>query len=267
MVDNSTDLQKFLDQILRDFFKTFDYEPFPISITLALDLWETYFSLRPDHGSKVGGQQTPDSHGAVVPPMLLDGQFTVLVDIKYLQNDLQNGGWNWVGTIIHEVTHARDYIQYTKLVGARSYDEVLNKSKYSPFHVWTEFNARRHGYYFLRKYTFQSMKDEAQLDFIVQTEMPFHIDYMSKECHVNKDGWEQLYLATQFMGRLSVWKELFPQYFTSNKIQALFDMNRWMYDMFIFLEDHHELRKAHNQFDKLREILCRSRDYSVTASP
>lgn len=257
MSDNQK-LEESIALLMSDFFKTCNYEPFPIPVSFTKDLWGTYFLLRPDHKSKFSGQQMPDFHGTVVPPLQLDGNYTVLVNIKYLLEDIQKGCFAWVGTIIHEVTHAWDFIQYAKLIGAQNYDEVLDTSKHAMFQVWTEFNARRHGYYFVRKYSFENMRDDAQLPDIIQTEIPFHIDYMSKEYHATTDGWEQIYVVTQFMGRLSVWKELFPLYFTSEKIKAFFGANDWMYDMFSFLDDHQNLSKAQGQFDKLRGILRRN---------
>lgn len=255
MDDNQGKLGETIAELMADFFMTFNFEPFPINISFTNDLWETYFTLRPDHKSKFNGERLSDNNGTVVPPLQIDENYTILVDINYLLEDIQKGQFSWIGTIIHETTHARDFIQYTKLIGAQSYDEVLDTTNHRMFHTWTEFNARRHGYYFVRKYSFSNIRDDVQLPFILQTEIPYHIDYMFKEYHSTTDAWMQIYVVTQFIGRLSVWKELFPQYFTYGQINELFSENEWMYDFFRFLDGHQELSEAYKHFEELRKIL------------
>jgi hypothetical protein len=55
-------------------------------------------------------QNTVDYNGILVPPASYDGVFTVLIDRDYLLNDVENNQCTWIGTIIHEITHARDYL-------------------------------------------------------------------------------------------------------------------------------------------------------------
>lgn len=258
MDDNQWSLEEPITELMADFFMTFNFEPFPINIFFTNDLWGTYFKLRPDYKSKFNEEHMSDYNGTLVPPLQLDGNYTVVVNNNYLLEDIQKGCFSWVGTIIHETTHARDFIQYTKIIGAQSYDEVLDTTKHRMFHIWTEFNARRHGYYFVRKYSFSNMRDDAQLPSILQTEIPYHLDYMFKEYHATNDGWKQIYVVTQFIGRLSVWKELFPQYFTYRKIKVLFSVNEWMYYLFRFLDGYQELSEAYNHFEELRKILQRN---------
>lgn len=243
---------------MSDFFTHFGYEPFPLSISITNDIWESYFAIRPDHKSKFAGQQMPSFNGTVVPPLKLDGIYTVLIYQEYITDDIQKGCTAWIGTIIHEACHARDYIEYAKLINAKSFDDVLDTSKHRMFQIWTEFNARRHGYFFLRKYAFDDIGDEIQLPDIINTEIPFQIDYMTKEYSSTIDGWSQIYVVTQFMGRLAVWKELFPHYFTSEKVMELFNNNFWMNDMFDFLDGYRDLSLALFHFDELMEILRRN---------
>ena len=256
----TNDLEAFMTKLINDFYDTFNYEPFKFSTSFTANLWESYISARPDHKSKFKQQDLSNCHGTIVPPQHISGNFMVLIDINYMLEDIKIGHFSWVGTIIHEITHARDYIEYAELIGAKSYDEVIDFSKANNalFNIWTEFSARRHGYYFVRKYSFDNMTDVSQVPDILQREMPFHINQMIKDYNSSKDAMKQLYAIAQFSGRLSIWRMLFPQHFTHTQIKELFVNNDWIYDMFIFLDCHHNLSDAYSNFDNFRTILSRN---------
>jgi hypothetical protein len=217
-------------------------------------MWKAYFDLRPDHRAQLPNQ-LPTFNGTVVTPSTLDGTFTVIIDKQYFIDDVNAERASWIGTIVHETTHARDYQEYAKLVGASNYDEVLDTSKHRMFHLWTEFNAKRHGYYFVRKYTFDNLNDITQIPDILNIELPGQISYMTEQYSSTTDGWEQIYTVSQFLGRLAVWEGLFPEQFNLKFVEALLSTNSWMFDMYIYLNTHRELSTAIDSFDDLREIV------------
>ena len=243
-----------INAIVSDYFNTFNYEPINISLTFTDSLWEAYFSLRPDHRKQLQ-DQLPIFNGTVATPETLDGVFTVIVDGQYALDDMRDGKFSWIGTIIHEITHARDYKEYASLIGALNYDEVLNTGKHRMFHLWTEFNARRHGHYFVRKYTFEDINDKAQIPDIIGYEMPAQIKYMDEQYGSTADGWRQIYTVTQFLGRLAVWQDLFPGQFSSQYIKSLLGANRWMLEMYEYLNTHRDLSAAIDSFEDLHEIV------------
>ena len=123
------------------------------------------------------------------------------------------------------------------------------------FQLWTEFNAKRHGYYFLRKYTFENLFDVTQVPDIINTELPGQIANMTKQYSSTTDGWEQIYAVSQFLGRLAVWEDLFPEQFSPQFIESLLCTNSWMGEMYKFLNTNRELKMAINYFDDLRNIV------------
>lgn len=247
-------LNDLIGKIVADYYSTFGYEPVNLSIIIADDLWETYSQIRPDHKIQLPSE-LPALNGTIATPVELDGTFTVIIDKQYFIEDVQANKASWIGTIIHEITHAKDYFEYAHLISALNYDEVLNTSLHRMFQLWTEFNAKRHGYFFLRKYTFENVCDEAQLPDIIETELPGQIAYMSKEYGATTDGWQQIYVVSQFLGRFAVWAELFPEHFTKKYIASLLGTNPWMLDMYQYLNTHRDLRLAVDSFDELREIV------------
>ena len=143
-------LSELINQIVADYFHFYNCEPINLSIIFSDDIWKTYFEIRPDHRSK-RTEQLPSFNGTIAAPLELDGTFTVIVDNQYFLSEVKNNRLSWIGTIAHEITHVRDYKEYAQMLSAASYDEVLT-AEHRMFQLWTEFNAKRHGYYFLRKY-------------------------------------------------------------------------------------------------------------------
>lgn len=256
MRDNSA-LKKVLADILVDYFSTYDVIPFPIDILLVDDMWDGYVELRPDHAEKEPemAEVQRTNCGTVVPPKEFDGIFTILLEKNYVIDSMQKNTADWIGTLVHEAVHVNDFIQFAKLVNATDYDIVLNRNNYRMFHLWTEFNAKAKGYYFLRKYTFEDMQDESQLPYIFNTELPFQINNMFEAYHSTNDGDRQMYWVVHFLGRLYILQRLFPKYFTDEQIRKLFDSNRWMCELYAFLSAHTKLEDAHRDFDDMKEIL------------
>lgn len=249
-MDNS--LQELISKIVADYFHYYICNPISLSITFSDNIWETYLSIRPDHRSKLP-EQRPAFNGTIVPPLKLDGEFTVIVNKQYFFAEIANNRLSWIGTIAHEITHIRDYIEYAQIVSAASYDEVLTP-EHRMFQLWTEFNAKRHGYRFLRKYNFDDMTDPAQIPDIINIELPGQISYMNSEYSSTIDGWHQIYTVSQFLGRLAVWEDLFPTYFTADYIVHLLAPNPWMLDLYEYLNKHRELKTAINSFPELHKI-------------
>lgn len=249
-------LDNLIGKIVDDYFSNYEYDTFSLSIVFADDIWETYFEVRPDHKEQLSKQQPlPAFNGTIATPVDLEGTFTVIIDKQYFVNDVKNNRTSWVGTITHEITHARDYREYAKIIAAPNYDEVLNTSRHRMFQLWTEFNAKRHGYYFVRKYTFNDLTDNRQVPDIMNIELPGQIEYMSNDYNSTTDGWKQIYAVSQFLGRLAVWEDLFPTQFNPQFIKNLLSTNTWMYEMYEYLNTHRDLQVAVNSFSELRNIV------------
>lgn len=250
-------LENLFSEILADYFTTYGVNPFPINISIVDDMWDGYAKLRPDHAKKepemAEFQRT--NNGTVVPPKKFEGTFTILLNKDYVIDSLQKNTADWIGTLVHEAVHVNDFIQFAKLVKATDYDIVLNREKYRMFHLWTEFNAKAKGYYFVRKYTFKNVQDEGQLQYIFETELPFQINNMFVAYHSTSDGDRQMYYVVHFIGRLYILQKLFPRYFTEEHIRELFVSNMWMYELYTFLTTHTELEDANRYFNDMKEIL------------
>lgn len=243
-----------IEAIVNDYFSVCKYEPLKLSVVFANDIWETYFTVRPDHKERLAKQQPlPAFNGTVVAPQELDGTFTVIIDNQYFVEECKKNTAAWVGTIIHEVTHAVDYRNYARIIRASNYDEVLDTSRHRMFQLWTEFNAKRHGYYFLRKHS--NLTDEGQIPDIINRELPGQMAYMTEEYNSTSDGWQQIYAVSQFLGRLAVWEDLFPSCFNRDFVKKVIGTNPWMLELYDYLNTHRDINAAVESFEELRKIV------------
>lgn len=255
--------KKLFSDILADYFATYNVDPFSVNINIVDDMWEGYLKIRPDHAemnSKEMEEFQRKNKGTAIPPQRYDDLFTILLQREYLEECVRNNKVDWIGTLVHEVAHVNDFMQFSKIVGVRNYDIILNRDNYRMFHLWTEFNAKVKGYYFLRKYTFGEVQNEEQVKFIVDTELPYHIKDLFEVYHSTNNGDWQMYYVVHFLGRLYVWQKLFPQYFTERSIKDMLTSNIWMYELYMFLSTHTKLEDAYRDFKGMKNILKQNFD-------
>lgn len=245
--------------ILRDYYSVYNLDPVNANYKIVDDMVLEYTKLRPDHTEKEPQKvETLNSYnGNMVPPTSVDGTFTILINRSKLLEYLKDGNMTWVGTIVHETTHVCDFIDYSRMLGASDYEDILNIEKNVPFHLWTEFNARAKGYYFVRKYTFQNMFDIAQVNDIVNTELPMQERLLSENYHRTNDGFQQAYYVSHFLGRLYSLQMIFPSYFTDGWIRSmpLLSANGWMNEWYWFLKENNTLELAYPRFEEMKRIL------------
>lgn len=251
--------EQIMFEILRDYYSVYRLDQVYPNYLIVDNIGEKYAELRPDHAKKEPHiiQVLKDYNGNMVPPMKVGSPFTVLINKKKLLEYVSVGNMTWVGTIVHETTHVRDYTDFAELIGATDYEDILSVDKYLCFQLWTEFNARAKGYYFVRKYTFEDMFDEKQIDDIVNTELPAQEQLLYENYHQTDSGVQQAYYVSHFLGRLYSLQKIFPSYFTDNWINAmpLFVANKWMKDWYWFLSENDSLESAYPRFDEMRAIL------------
>ena len=248
---------KIISDILADFYATFDLKPVNVRYLFVDDMVEAYKDIRPEY-AELHPEVVADANrynGLTVMPIAMDEPFDVLVDINKMLSYIKQKNMTWVGTVAHETTHVIDYSKYAKLIGAASYDEIQDISKHSMFLLWSEFNARSKGYYFVRKYTFDNMTDENQVKDIVEYELPTLQNRLYKEYHGTDDGYMQAYLVVQYIGRLYTLHQLFPKHIDDDFIKFHLAPNIWMYKWYKFLSEHTNLEDAYKEFDKMKNIL------------
>ena len=253
-------LQDTIIQILSDYYATVNRQPANISYQFTSDMEASYKKLRPDLSDDIHDDQN-NYNGLMLTPKDMAQPFTILINANKIKEYEEIAPFTWIGTLVHETTHVLDYIEYAKLIDAKDYDSLLRKEHHLMFQLWTEFNARSKGYYFVRKYSSGSqLQDESQIDGIINQELPSNERYLFKCYHSTNDGTMQMYYVAQFLGRIQVLQDLFPDFFDDEWVSEmpLFTYNSWMHDWYVFLHTHTELEDAFKHFDEMKEILSQN---------
>lgn len=246
-----------LQTIVEDYFVTFGLPYISARYYIVNDMASAYTELQPEHA-----RQEPQKivsinqyNGTTVPPSDVNGKFTILLNAKYMCDSVNENNANWIGTIAHETTHVVDFTNYAILLGTEDYNDILSISNNMIFQLWTEFNARAKGYYFVRKYTFEDMFDESQISDIMNKEIPRQEKLLFQKYHATTDGFQQAYFVSHYLGRLYALQQIFPVFFTDKQVKNLIPSNPWMYEWYIFLKSHAKLEEAYPDFEIMKNIL------------
>lgn len=246
-----------LNKIMDDYFKTFEIKPFEVEINITNDMNDSYANLRPDHIEKDPKmlQKKNTSNGMTVPPTDINDKFTILLNKNNVLEYKRNNDLTWIGTIAHELTHVIDFMNYAKIIGANSFDEIVIKGDIT-FHLWTEFNARAKGYYFLRKYAINdfNLNIKEHIEWIVNNELPYHMEMTLNDYNSANNEFEKAYHIVQYLGRLYTLQQIFPNYFDEDFIEEHLISNKWMHDLYNFFAKNANLEDAYMHFDELERL-------------
>lgn len=230
------------------------------TIVLTDDLDRSHRELRPDliHLIDRRAGRNVDGNGRLVLPASIDEKIYVLLDINKIVQYTQDQTMTWVGTLAHEHTHAIDFYQMARLKSLENYDSLEQLYDYRVFQLWSEYHARKLGYGFLRKFLAAdegSLSREERIDHIKNYEWPHHQADHFRDYHMDGDGYQQMYITMQLLGRYSVWCDLFPEVFNEKTLEETYEDTPWMHHLFSFLRQHETLEMIYGNFDAMRVVL------------
>lgn len=229
-----------------------------IEVVIAEDFFDSYLnrSISSQHADIIENKTWINSlNGSVAFPKNVDGKYNIILSKQYIMECLDNENVNFIGTICHELTHVYDHIEYMKLLGITDFEVAPRRPNYDMFNHWTEFNARKIGYMYLRNYVIDDPYSQEIINHVIQTELPLQINNFFGSYSSTTDGKQQVYSTMQFLGRLKAWKEIYPQIFNQSFLHELLKTNTWMIDLFSFLDENDVLEKAFNNFNQMKDIL------------
>lgn len=174
------------------------------------------------------------------------------------------GNSQFISTIIHELTHIYDFIDFASEFCEDDYEYIDIHDLFGPFYFWTEFNARRKGYYYYRDIHLdlvdEKLSEEEQIKHILQTELNLHSERLFNDLreYLNARNNQFIYSLIQFLGRFSVWEDLFPEVINSNN--HLPDYLKTMYGekvicLYELLHTMKDFTMGKNKLVLLRDVL------------
>ena len=258
--DMQEDMNKIISEILHKYCEIRNIDKLPeISVEIVEDLYSVCVQksadvVKRDLESQKEWMQT--LNGTIVYPECCTDPFGILIKKSYIEECISNNNCNWIGTLCHELTHVIDYVSAMNLTGKIQLVDFKNERYYQMFVYWTEYNARRHGHYLLRYYTHGDLlRSPMILNDLVNREMPYQIQYLVSNFEEGKSPFDAVYSTMQFLGRLKVWKGLFPDYFNETALNQVLGDNGWMEELFSYLDENDTIEKAISTFDVMENIL------------
>lgn len=256
----SADLNTVIDNIIFRYCEIRKIKELPtVKIEMVEDLYskcieKSTISLRKDLENQKERMQ--NINGTIVYPELRTDTFGILVKRSYVIECSRQENFNWIGTLCHELTHVLDYINAMELACCLKLEDFKYEPFYPMFGYWTEFNARRFGHYILRCYAHEDdLMSSRMLEDLVKQELPYQIMQLSSHFKDGAKKHDVVYFTMQFLGRLKVWKALFPHYFNEVNLCKMLEVNDWIYKMFLYLDKNDTIEKAMATFGEMEKIL------------
>lgn len=233
-------------QIVTEYFQEMGIAPFDVKIIESNDLESAFYTVRPDQAGKYK-RNSDEYHGFCVPPATLDGIFSILLKKDYMENSKNSRKFEWVGTIIHEVTHADDYQKYQEIISAQSYEELFDPNVHRIFGFWTEYHARVMGTEYMMKYRKDDNSSYAEHDNVV-VEFEALANWYNNS---NGPGERLLECDATLLGMLRVLEKYFPATFNDGFLSDVESLQK----LYCFLKDHDTIEKAAPCFGELHHLL------------
>lgn len=194
-------------------------------------------------------------NGTIVFPECYTEPFGILIKKSYIEECIRNNNCNWIGTLCHELTHVIDYVNAMEYTANYKMEDFIKARCYEAFAYWTEFNARRYGHYLLRCYEHgEFLKSTIALNDLINREIPYQMQLWAEGFGEGKNASDAMYSTMQFLGRLKVWKDLFPDCFDENMLGQIFEPNEWIKELFSYLEESDTVEKLLNSFEVMERI-------------
>lgn len=255
------DLEKIVSSLYDAYYKFYPEMPrVLIKVDFTDDLNETHFELRPDLKEQLidqGIEQFYGDNGRMIPPHLIGEKFVILLNKNRVIEYIKDGTMTWVGTFAHELTHAIDYFVMAQKECLDNYDFLLNENDYYLFQLWSEYHAKRIGYDFLVNYFNENNEGSRQnwVQHILNKELPYQMQYFYEKYNETQNACRQMYYSLHFLGRYSVWCDMFPEVFNDSSSKKVFVNNPWMNNIRIFLNQHQNMDAIYDKFEEMRVVL------------
>lgn len=204
--------------IVEAYYKEKSIQPIGVKIEFTEDLYKRRLELaisKKDSSDVIESKEFISKlNGTIILPAKLNDTPYILIS-----NNTVNSNMLFISTKNHELTHIHDFYDFAKYHNVDIVSNIDRIYNYHIFYYWTEFHARRNGYYFYNKFTNNNENIYEQIQHINKSECPFHMEHLKNELIKAQNNPKQfLYNIMQFLGRFSVWHDLFPEQFNQHTL-------------------------------------------------
>lgn len=253
-------IAELINQVIQLFYYETKIQPIEFRLEFVQDLYIRKLELATNDKEReeiISAEEFHrESNGSLA---ITEDVMYILISMKTIDNERSN--CQYISTIIHELTHLHDFYDFYSINNDKCSNimEIHKCSDFPPFLMWTEYNARRNGYYFYRKIMNMNNNEseKEQIEYILYKECQFHMKYLKEELIKNQNNpYNFVYNIIQFIGRFSVWNDLFPSDFNVNmlpkELLILFDTRLVkLYEFLYINKNFNDIKYNFNELDRL----------------
>ena len=205
--------------IIKNFIKIYNFpQKLKINIIITDDMETEYNNHLKKYNKQYDYISIFDYNGITCIPNTINEETTLLINYDRVE-EINNNNYEVICTIFHELIHAKDYYIYFKEYFNGIYDSSTKRDSTYGFDNWSEFNAKKISYYeYCKLIHGEKLKTNEELKNIEENEIPDKnnkIDEILKDNDIDVE--DIIYNLMLYLGRYSVWEELFPTVFNDGK--------------------------------------------------
>ena len=263
-IDNLDSAKKLINNVIKFYYQETKLKPISVKIEFVSDIYSRKLELAVTEEEKkeiiASKEFNKTINGTMILPINADDTAHILISLDTINNPSSN--CQYISTVIHELTHLHDYYDFylfhkCECKNIRAIDKCEN---FTPFQLWSEYNARRKGYYFYRYIMnlYNESSEEEQINFILNTECPVQMKYtkeqLIKSCN---EPYQFVYNIIQFIGRFSVWNDLFSDSCNVKTlpIELIDAFDNRIINLYDFLYNHKSFKQIKSSFSQLDNLL------------
>ncbi len=197
--------------------------------------------------------------GTIVLPEKINGKYYVLIKNSQIEN------LNFIGTIVHEITHISDFINLYNYNNASSFREVEESYEFDFFYYWTEYHAKYMGYKILRIFLFDYIQSELtpreeQLKLIREYEFETHKEKLLnilKEIDSLNMNVMIIYESVHFLSRINAWCDIFEELRISEFIEGskLIELKKELNNIYDIFRNLNDFTKAIENIENIKNSI------------
>lgn len=171
------EIKEFNKQMIDAFYSRTAYDKEKVFVVLCEDLYAYALEHSPCEKHKMMIENNKgivsNLNGMSFPKRTLnDGYYSIISKRVFSYKDL-----TYLGTYIHEITHAHDFAIFARYIGASFAQEIYDSKFYNcSMGMISEFNARRNGFSYVREKAYSFKNQQEEVEQIFSKEIPLIID-------------------------------------------------------------------------------------------
>lgn len=249
------EIRQAVEGVLDLFYASTGLEQIECEIEFVDNIYERKLELAVSDEMKQAVTESKEFHSGLNGTLIMPDEEEKSV-IILVANHTINKELLFISTIIHELTHAHDFTEFIR-------DNNGNRDIENTMTLWSEFHARRMGYRYYRAIVtriYGEASYEENIRHILEKECPYQLGILvqSLEKYQN-DPYQYLYSIMQFLGRYSVWQDLYSESINENTLpkELIEGFGQRIIDLYRFLYENKTFDQVKDKLHEL-EILLRT---------